>query len=49
MVSNGFKLRGIKGSHHQFTNDKILITLPYNKPIKRYYVKLALETIKDKK
>lgn len=49
LVSNGFKLCGIKDSHHQFTNDKILITLPYNKPIKRYYVKLALETIKDKK
>ena len=29
LVSNGFRLRGIKGSHHQFTNNKILITLPY--------------------
>ncbi|MCZ6117197.1 hypothetical protein O6C00_04840 [Campylobacter ureolyticus] len=33
----------MKGSHHQFTNNKILITLPYNKPMKRYYVKLVLE------
>lgn len=49
LVSSGFRLRGIKGSHHQFTNNKILITLPYNKPMKRYYVKLVLEAIKDKK
>lgn len=49
LVSNGFRLRGIKGSHHQFTNNKILITLPYKKPMKRYYVKLVLEAIKDKK
>ncbi|MCZ6156470.1 type II toxin-antitoxin system HicA family toxin [Campylobacter ureolyticus] len=49
LISNGFRLRCIKGSHHQFTNNKILITLPYNKPMKRYYVKLVLDAIKDKK
>lgn len=48
LLNNGFNLRGIKGSHHQFTNDKILLTLPYKKPMKTYYVKLVLDAIKDK-
>ena len=33
LLNNGFNLRGIKGSHHQFTNGKILLTLSYRKPM----------------
>lgn len=46
LKDSGFVLKGVKGSHHQFSNGKILITLPYNKPMKIFYVKLVLNTIK---
>lgn len=43
----GFELKSVKGSHHNFSNNKILITLPYNKPIKIFYVKLVLKTLES--
>lgn len=46
LKDNGFELKGVKGSHHQFSNGKILLTLPYHKPIKIFYVKLVLSAIK---
>lgn len=42
----GFKLKSVKGSHHSFSNGKLLITLPYNKPMKIFYVKAVLKAIK---
>ncbi|AII14663.1 putative toxin-antitoxin system, toxin component, HicA family [Campylobacter iguaniorum] len=46
LKNNGVELRDIKGSHHQFSNGKLLITLPYHKPMKIFYVKLVLNAIK---
>ncbi|WP_231723702.1 type II toxin-antitoxin system HicA family toxin [Campylobacter iguaniorum] len=43
---SGFELKGVKSSHHQFSNGKLLITLPYHKPMKIFYVKLVLNAIK---
>ena len=45
LLANGFKLKGVKGSHHQFSNGKLLLTLPYHKPMKPFYVKLVLKVI----
>lgn len=42
----GFELKSVKGSHHNFSNGKILLTLPYHKPMKIYYVKAVLKVIK---
>lgn len=47
LKDNGFELKSIKGSHHQFSDGKTLITLPYHKPMKIFYVKLVLDTLKD--
>ncbi|MGP1485833.1 MAG: type II toxin-antitoxin system HicA family toxin [Campylobacter sp.] len=46
LLDSGFKLKGVKGSHHQFSDGKTLFTLPYRKPVKPFYVKLVLKTIK---
>nr|WP_211436523.1 type II toxin-antitoxin system HicA family toxin [Campylobacter mucosalis] len=45
LLANGFILKGVKGSHHQFSNGKLLLTLPYHKPMKPFYVKLVLKSI----
>ncbi|QCD44776.1 type II toxin-antitoxin system HicA family toxin [Campylobacter mucosalis] len=45
LLANGFILKGVKGSHHQFGNGKLLLTLPYHKPMKPFYVKLVLKSI----
>ena len=42
----GFELKSVKGSHHNFSNGKLLITLPYHKPTKIFYVKAVLKAIK---
>ena len=47
LKDNGFELKSIKGSHHQFSDGKRVIILPYHKPMKIFYVKLVLETLKD--
>ncbi|EAJ1232618.1 type II toxin-antitoxin system HicA family toxin [Campylobacter fetus] len=47
LKDSGFELKSIKGSHHQFSDGKTLITLPYHKPMKIFYVKLVLNILKD--
>ena len=42
----GFEPKSVKGSHHNFSNGKLLITLPYHKPTKIFYVKAVLKAIK---
>ncbi|MGP1528042.1 MAG: type II toxin-antitoxin system HicA family toxin [Campylobacter sp.] len=44
-MANGFKLKGVKGSRHQFSNGKLLLTLPYHKPMKPFYAKLVLKVM----
>ena len=46
LKESGFVLKSVKGSHHSFSNGKILITLPYHKPMKAYYVEAVLKVIK---
>ncbi|WP_346726063.1 type II toxin-antitoxin system HicA family toxin [Campylobacter curvus] len=46
LKDSGFELKSIKGSHHSFSNGKMLITLPYHKPMKVFYVKAVLKAIK---
>ena len=45
LLENGFIFKGATGSHHQFSNGKILLTLPYKRPMKPCYVKLVLKAI----
>ena len=46
LLDSGFELKSIKGSHHSFSNGKLLITLPYHKPMKIFYVKAVLKATK---
>lgn len=46
LLDSGFGLKSIKGSHHSFSNGKLLITLPYHKPMKIFYVKAVLKATK---
>lgn len=46
LKDNDFELKSVKGSHHSFSNGKMLITLPYHKPMKVFYVKAVLKAIK---
>nr|WP_315016462.1 type II toxin-antitoxin system HicA family toxin [uncultured Campylobacter sp.] len=46
MLDSGFNLKSIKGSHHSFSNGKLVITLPYHKPMKIFYVKAVLKATK---
>ena len=46
LLDSGFELKIIKGSHHSFSNGKLLITLPYHKPMKIFYVKAVLKATK---
>ncbi|PAF50840.1 type II toxin-antitoxin system HicA family toxin [Helicobacter sp. 13S00477-4] len=46
LEQNGFILDRAKGSHHTFYKGDITITIPYKKPIKEVYVKMALIYIK---
>ncbi|MGG7047977.1 MULTISPECIES: type II toxin-antitoxin system HicA family toxin [unclassified Campylobacter] len=49
LLTSGYTIQSVKGSHHNFTNGKILITIPYHKPIKPYYVKMVLKAIKEQR
>ncbi|PAF43535.1 type II toxin-antitoxin system HicA family toxin [Helicobacter sp. 11S02596-1] len=42
---NGFVLDRVKGSHHTFYKGDITFTIPYRKPVKEIYVKIALKFI----
>lgn len=46
LLDSGFNLKSIKGSHHSFSNGKLVITLPYHKPMKIFYVKAVLKATK---
>ncbi len=46
LLDNGFELKSVKGSHHSFSNGKLLIALPYHKPMKFFYVKAVLKATK---
>lgn len=46
LLKNGFILQGINGSHHNYEKYDCQITLPKHKPMKIYYVKMVLKSIK---
>lgn len=46
LEGHGWYLDRVSGSHHTFAKDDETITIPYRKPIKEFYVKLALKAIK---
>ena len=47
LLSRGFTLQSIKGSHHNFVKNGYLINLPKHKPMKIFYVKLVLKSIEE--
>ena len=49
LLSRGFTLQSIKGSHHNFVKNGYLITLSKHKPMKIFYVKLVLKSIEEQK
>ena len=49
LLSRGFALQSVKGSHHNFVKNGYLVTLPRHKPMKIFYVKLVLKSIEEQK
>lgn len=49
LLSYGYKLDHVKGSHHKFKKDSDSVVVPYHKPIKEIYVLQILEKIRGRK
>lgn len=45
----GFELQSVHGSHHVYRHDNLerKVTIPYRKPVKPAYVRLALAAIDE--